>query len=971
MSQHHQARWGLFQICLAGVLWGTGGLGVQLIREHEPMSVVTISAWRMLLAAVVLVAAVLVLRQSGAVRALLRAHPGRAVVVGTGTALYQAFYFGSVVAVGVTVSTVVSLGLAPVLLTVAEAVRHRRRPGSTRLLVLAAALGGLLLVSVTSGSGETGPHPVPGVLLALGSGTAYAVATELGRPLAQVSGPLALTTTTTSVGTLFLLPFGLLAGIGGDRLVTIDPAAVTGLVYLGVMTMALAYGLLVRRPAHHPRELGGDRNAARAGDRGHRGRGRARRAARRVGRRRDPADPGRRGRPRRRGGAGLGAAAGVTFDPSAVPHCVEHRDTSQHAGLRLACAVLLAAGLIVGAVALPSYAKDHRQGTLQSKMDVRKKRTLEAQAARRPARHPAAQPQRPADQEPRLPRRRDRCRGARPEHLPDPRPWPGGRRGRAEDAGPEADQGARHAEADQDRPPDRYAMANGCYELGGTRGLLQAHRPRAVPALHAPTGASRRRRHRGRARATRRCGRRASGGAGSPSPTPASPGVRGKHTFRLRRATGCTAYPEAGIDISGRPHGGVTPYQEVRGYVDAHTHGMAFEFLGGDAHCGRPWRPVRAPYALVDCPDHTVTGGYGGVLEEVLSGEPHHDPVGWPTFKDWPAPDSLTHEGTYYRWLERSWRGGQRIFVNLLVENNQLCMLYPLKRNSCDDMDSIRLQAKRHVPDAGLHRRAVRRARARASTGSSRNPFQARKVINAGKMAVVMGIETSRAVRLHVEARHADLLDRRHRPAARRGAQARRPPDGAGQQVRQRAGRRGRRHRRGRRAVNAANFLETGSFWDMRHCEPADGECHDNNQLAAPDISAGQQDALFGAIAALGLPSLSRCRSTRRRTTATARPDHARRAHDQGPGRAAHDLRPRPHEREGPAAALDRSTSSATTAWCLATRGPPPTPTRGSTAGRLHHAVRRRLDRLRRQVAPPRRLGGPALLLRASATAPT
>ena len=32
--------------------------------------------------------------------------------------------------------------------------------------------------------------------------------------------------------------------------------------------------------------------------------------------------------------------------------------------------------------------------------------------------------------------------------------------------------------------------------------------------------------------------------------------------------------------------------------------------------------------------------------------------------------------------------------------------------------------------------------------------------------------------------------------------------------------------------------------------------------------------------------------------------------------------------------------------------------------GRLHHAVRRRLDRLRREVAPPRRLGRPALLLR-------
>jgi DME family drug/metabolite transporter len=33
---------------------GTGGLAVQLVREAEPMSPVTISAWRMALAAVVL-----------------------------------------------------------------------------------------------------------------------------------------------------------------------------------------------------------------------------------------------------------------------------------------------------------------------------------------------------------------------------------------------------------------------------------------------------------------------------------------------------------------------------------------------------------------------------------------------------------------------------------------------------------------------------------------------------------------------------------------------------------------------------------------------------------------------------------------------------------------------------------------------------------------------------------------------------
>ena len=207
-------------------------------------------------------------------------------------------------------------------------------------------------------------------------------------------------------------------------------------------------------------------------------------------------------------------------------------------------------------------------------------------------------------------------------------------------------------------------------------------------------------------------------------------------------ATGCTPYPESQIDVRGRPRAGITPFQEVRGCVDAHTHGMAFEFLGGDAHCGKPWDPFGAPYALVDCPDHSATGGYGGVLESVLSGQPHHDPVGWPTFKDRPAPDSLTHEGTYYRWLERSWRGGQRIFVNLLVENDQLCKIYPIKHNSCDDMDSIRLQAQDMYDMAGLHRRPVRRSR----QGFYRivyNPWQARKVINAGKLAVIMGIETS------------------------------------------------------------------------------------------------------------------------------------------------------------------------------------------------------------------------------------
>lgn len=406
-------------------------------------------------------------------------------------------------------------------------------------------------------------------------------------------------------------------------------------------------------------------------------------------------------------------------------------------------------------------------------------------------------------------------------------------------------------------PQDRYAMANGCYRLAGRKVFFKPTRL-GTYLLYEP---DRRFTAAGGARAARpseavEWTARKVGGAFTFGNDGGPLRIGGTTRFSLRRTTGCTAYPESQIDVSGRPHAGVTSYQEVRGYVDAHTHGMAFEFLGGQAHCGKPWDAYGAPYALVDCPDHTYTGGYGGVLESVLSGEPSHDPVGWPTFKDWPAPNSLTHEGTYYRWLERAWRGGQRVFVNLLVENNQLCQLYPLKRNSCDDMDSIRLQAKDMYemqdyidaqfggPGKGFYRIV-------------KNPWQARKVINAGKMAVVMGIETSVpfgcTMKVDIPQCSVAEIDRQLDEVRRMGVRQMELVNKFDNALAGVAGDLGAVGP----LVNLANFLETGSFWDMKHCEPADGESHDNNQAALPDISAGQQDALFGAIGELGLPNIA------------------------------------------------------------------------------------------------------------------
>ena len=229
------------EVAAASVLWGTGGLAVQLIREHDALSPVTISAWRMALAAAVLLVALLALRRGGELLALARSRPRQLLAVGAGTAAYQGFYFVSVTQVGVAVSTVVSLGLAPVLLTVAESVRDRRAPASGRLVVLAAALTGLVLVSVAGHASSTGPAPVAGVLLAIASGTTYALTTVAGGSISRTSSPLVLTSGMTLVGAAVLLPC--LAFVDGPRATT-DPAALLWLVYLGVLTMALAYVLL-------------------------------------------------------------------------------------------------------------------------------------------------------------------------------------------------------------------------------------------------------------------------------------------------------------------------------------------------------------------------------------------------------------------------------------------------------------------------------------------------------------------------------------------------------------------------------------------------------------------------------------------------------------------------------------------------------------------------------------------------------
>ena len=324
-----------------------------------------------------------------------------------------------------------------------------------------------------------------------------------------------------------------------------------------------------------------------------------------------------------------------------------------------------------------------------------------------------------------------------------------------------------------------------------------------------------------------------------------------RFTFALTQ--GCAAFPEVEVGVDGPVATGATPYGEVRGFLDAHLHMMAFEFLGGRARCGRPWHPYGVAKALVDCPDHEP-GGAGAVLENVLNDgtTPVHDTVGWPTFGYWPRWNSLTHEQIYYKWLERSWRGGLRMFVNLLVDNNVLCEVYPYKSHGCNEMDGVRRQAQR-IRELERYIDAQSGGPGEGWFRIVTDPFEARRVMNAGKLAVVLGIEVSVLFDCGVfleQARcdHAQIdkqLDEVYDLGVRQmefvnkfdNALAGVAGDNGATGV----------------VVNNGNFLETGKFWQMETCTPEDGHAHDRTQhnfhddSGAPDEFSGR-DALAGGI---------------------------------------------------------------------------------------------------------------------------
>jgi DME family drug/metabolite transporter len=228
------ARSGITALTLTGVLWGSIGVVVRLLQDAG-VPTLSIAFWRLACACVVLVP----LLGAAGLRSVGSAarRPRRLAAVSAGSLVFQLLFFVAVRDAGVAVATLVALGLAPVALAVAEAVRDRALPDPRSLGVLACALAGLALV--TGAGGTAGPRPVAGALAAAGSGLAYAASTAASGPLSTRLGPLAITFATSVAGVVLLAP----AVLATQPALPRTPSAVTGVVWLGVITTVLAYGL--------------------------------------------------------------------------------------------------------------------------------------------------------------------------------------------------------------------------------------------------------------------------------------------------------------------------------------------------------------------------------------------------------------------------------------------------------------------------------------------------------------------------------------------------------------------------------------------------------------------------------------------------------------------------------------------------------------------------------------------------------
>src|SRR5829696_2615055 len=232
------SRRGFLLVVLAALCWGTSGVSGKIVADRTDLGPLDIAWHRMAIGAVVLLIgfAVCRRRRPAPTAPLTRGTSVRLALVAAGLAAYQLAYFAAVAEAGVSIATLVALGLAPLLIAVGAALLGHGRPDGATLAALTVALVGLVLLVGSSAGTDAGTAVVLGAVLASGSALGYAVVTLAG---GGVPAGVPVTLVGFAGGALLLTPVALALGLR----TTTEPLALAVLIYLGVVPSALAYAL--------------------------------------------------------------------------------------------------------------------------------------------------------------------------------------------------------------------------------------------------------------------------------------------------------------------------------------------------------------------------------------------------------------------------------------------------------------------------------------------------------------------------------------------------------------------------------------------------------------------------------------------------------------------------------------------------------------------------------------------------------
>src|SRR2546421_10881234 len=235
-SQHTSRRDFLFIVC-ASVSWGTVGVANQILYGYGATNALSLTFLRLAIATPLFFLAGWI-SLGHRLFHIKRRDLRTMMLMGCMLALSQACYVAAISSAGVSVSTLIAICTAPVLIALLSALVTRERLTPMTLIALVAALSGTVLLVATRSHADGGTVSLSGALLAFLSACGYAGFVFCGRLLTSSSHPLQISSVSFGTGALLLL----VCASSTKLVITYPAGGWLMLLYLGCVPTALGYG---------------------------------------------------------------------------------------------------------------------------------------------------------------------------------------------------------------------------------------------------------------------------------------------------------------------------------------------------------------------------------------------------------------------------------------------------------------------------------------------------------------------------------------------------------------------------------------------------------------------------------------------------------------------------------------------------------------------------------------------------------